>query len=49
MPDYLLVCQVQVTGYSLGEHFGELNMRSVEPLQDPTEPRHLAAVLVRTQ
>ena len=50
MPGYLLGGWVQVaSGYSLGERFGELDLRSVQPLQDPTELGHLAAVLLRAQ
>ena len=36
LPGHSLGWRVQVEGYSQGEHFGELVLRSVQPLQDPT-------------
>ena len=36
-------------GYALGERFGELDLRSVQPLQDPNELGYPAAVLFRAQ
>ena len=50
MPGYLLGGRVQVApGYSLGERFGELDLRLVKPLQGPTGLGHPAAVLLRAQ
>ena len=50
VPGYLLGGQVQVAlGYSLGERFGELDLRLVQPLQGPTELGHPAGVLLCAQ
>ena len=50
MTGYLLGGWVQVApGYSLGERFGELDLRSVQPLQGPTELGHPAVVLLRAE
>ena len=50
MRGYLLGGLVQVVpGDSRGERFGELDLRSVQPLQGPTELGHPAVVLLCAQ
>ena len=50
VPGYLLDRRVQVAAnYSLAEGFGELDLRSGQPLLCSTELGHPAAVLLREQ